>query len=210
VFPLRIKNNIKLIPKLFPKLDFKILVSLYTFGLSQSSALGLGWVAHEPLERARAQVVLHERGLHERLVPAAEQSPRQMQRCRSIDPAQMWPKRRRALLQAVDLRLEPRELVLERRLELGVRRQRRRITRAHLPRATPKLGCGRAVPGSAICGQEEWAQSQRRCGKCTEARPRTLSRPMFLTACRWRVHRPEGTCACAAGHGHTRVESARR
>ncbi len=35
VFPLRIKNNIKLIPKLFPKLDFKILVSPYTFGLSQ-------------------------------------------------------------------------------------------------------------------------------------------------------------------------------
>jgi len=34
VFPLRIKNNIKLIPKPFPKIDFKILVSPYTFGLS--------------------------------------------------------------------------------------------------------------------------------------------------------------------------------
>jgi hypothetical protein len=77
---------------------------------------------HQLLERARAQVVLHERVLHERLVPAAAQSLRQMQRRRSIDPAQMWPKRRRALLQAVDLRLELRELVPERRLELGVRR----------------------------------------------------------------------------------------
>ena len=42
VFPLRIKNNIKLIPKLFPKLDFKILVSPYTFGLSHY--MGHTWV----------------------------------------------------------------------------------------------------------------------------------------------------------------------
>ncbi len=34
-----------------------------------TSAPGLGWVVHQLLERARAQVVLHERGLHERLVP---------------------------------------------------------------------------------------------------------------------------------------------
>ena len=40
VFPLRIKNNIKLIPKLFPKLDFKILVSSYTFGLSHWQGRG--------------------------------------------------------------------------------------------------------------------------------------------------------------------------
>ncbi len=83
----------------------------------------------------------------------------------------MWPKRRRALLQAVDLRLELRELVLERRLELGVRRQRRRITRAHLPRATPKLGCGRAVPGSATVWQE-WVQSRRRWRSSVRAQMR--------------------------------------
>ena len=35
VFPLRIKINIKLIPRPFPKIDFNILVSPYTFGLSQ-------------------------------------------------------------------------------------------------------------------------------------------------------------------------------
>ena len=43
VFPLRIKNNIKLIPKLFPKLDFKILVSPYTFGLSQAGRVFVLW-----------------------------------------------------------------------------------------------------------------------------------------------------------------------
>ncbi len=88
-------------------------------------------------------------------LPQRRAEPRQKRPRRSVDPAQMWPERRySALPQAVDLRLELRELVLERRLELGVRRQRRCIARAHLPRATPKIGCGRAVPGSAIVWQE--------------------------------------------------------
>ena len=43
VFPLRIKINIKLIPKALPKIEFKILVSPYTFGLSQAGRVFVLW-----------------------------------------------------------------------------------------------------------------------------------------------------------------------
>ena len=51
MFPLRIKNNIKLIPNPLPKIDFKILVSPYTFGLSQPGEpqpAAVGEAAAEP------------------------------------------------------------------------------------------------------------------------------------------------------------------
>ena len=50
VFPLRIKINIKLIPRPLPKIDFKILVNPYTFGLSQVLRSAGGKLSRDPIE----------------------------------------------------------------------------------------------------------------------------------------------------------------
>jgi hypothetical protein len=156
-----------------------------------TSAPGLGWV-HQLLERARAQVVLHERVLHERLVPAAEQ---RRARCSSSRADRSILCRCGRKGGAHFCRPSTCDSSCASSFlndaSSSACADSAGASRAHICRAQPRnLDAAGPFQAQPQCGRSGFspgadggAQSGRRCGKSTEARTRTSSQPRGASVC---------------------------